>query len=57
MEDARLLSVRSFARIYFQDRLEDGAEPTKAMCNTVTRMCRDGVLCARKVGKKWFVRI
>lgn len=51
------LSVKAFSRIYYQDKLEDGQEPTKAMQNTVTQMCRDGVLPARKLGKKWFIEV
>lgn len=51
------LSVKAFSRIYYQDKLEDGQEPTKAMQNTVTQMCRDGVLPARKWGKKWFIEV
>lgn len=34
-----------------------GREPTKAQRNTVSQMCRDGVLDAFKSGRRWFIRL
>ena len=54
-----LLSIREFCFIYFQDELRkttDG-EPTKSMRNTISRLCRDGIVDAVKYGRRWFIKV
>lgn len=46
-----LWSIRRFARWRYE--LPDFVEPTKSQMNAVTKMCRDGVLPALKVGRQW----
>ena len=57
MQEFAPLSVKAFSRVYFQDRLKGEDEPTKSMQDTITRMCRDGILPARKLGRKWFIEV
>ncbi len=46
-----LWSVERFCRWFYE--LPDDAKPSKSQANTVSQMCRDGVLPAVKVGIKW----
>lgn len=46
-----LWTIRRFARWLYE--LPDGAEPTKGQLNTVTKMCREGLVPAVKVGRQW----
>lgn len=46
-----LWTIKRFCRWRYE--LPDGAEPTKGQINTVSKMCREGVLPAVRVGNQW----
>ena len=46
-----LWTIKRFARWRYE--LPDGAESTKGQLNTVTKMCREGIVPAVKVGTQW----
>lgn len=48
-----LWTIKRFCRWRYD--LPDDAEPTKAQENTVSQMCRDGTLPAKKVFGQWRV--
>ena len=47
---ADLWDAKRFARWRYDVR-----EPTKAQLNVVLRMCAEGKLPARKIGRKWYI--
>ena len=46
-----LWTIKRFCRWRYE--LPDGEEPTKGQINTVSKMCREGVLPAVRVGNQW----
>ena len=50
-----IMNLDAYCRLRYG--LADGEKPTKSQRNTVSAMCRDGVLDAFKSGRRWLIRI
>lgn len=52
-----LVTIDAFCRITYGSEFEKSPQSIKSKRDTVSRMCRDGVLDAFKVGRRWLIRL
>lgn len=55
--DKVLVSSDEYCRIRYGPNWDATKESKKSKRDTVSRMCRDGVLVARKFGKAWIIEL
>lgn len=55
--DRTIVSVDAFCAIRYGPNWDRTQKSRKAKRDTVTRMCRDGVLDARKAGRSWLIEL
>ena len=52
-----LITVDDYCEIVYGGEFRKSSKSIKSKRDTVSRMCRDGVLNATKCGKRWLIRL
>ncbi len=52
-----LMTVDDYCELVYKDEFRKSKASMKSKRNTVSRMCRDGVLDAVKSGRRWLIRL
>ena len=52
-----MMTVDAYCELVYGKRWDATKEGRKSKRNTVSRMCRDGVLQCRKVGRRWLIEL
>lgn len=53
----KLMTVDSYCALVYGPAWDATENMKKSKRDTVTRMCRDGVLNARKAGRRWLITL
>lgn len=51
------LTIDDYCELVYGKRWDADAKCRKSKRNTVSRMCREGTLKARKAGKRWLIEL
>jgi len=51
------ITVDAMCELLYGPRWDADEKSKKSKRNTVSRMCRDGVLNARKAGRRWLIQL
>ena len=51
------VTIDAMCELMYGPRWDETRKSKKSKRDTVSRMCRDGVLNARKVGRRWLIQL
>ena len=54
---SKLVTVDGYCEVIYGDEFRKSPKSIKSKRDTVSRMCRDGILNAQKCGRRWLISL